>query len=404
MIGRLEAWLRALATRLSRDMLILQLLGLAFFIAGTHGAFVKLSGPPTTTDFASFYAAGTLANQGRAAAAYDPATHLLAVRAAVAPGVDAEPFLNAPVFLLVCAPLARLPYLVAFVIFELATFLPWLWVTSRIAAGAEATAHTLFRGLGGAAICLASVPSVFWALGWGQNSFLSSGLMAGGTLLLARRPALAGALFGALIFKPHFGVVLPIALLAGLRWRAIAGAAASAGLLGVASAALFGPASWLAFLDAARHASRNVENAAQLSGHIDSGGMLRLFGLSDTISWAAQAAVSLVAAGVVGWIWWRGRRVAQPWAGSAANAALVAGTLVCMPFLLFYDLVMGGVAAAWLVRAAREGMPAPGLAAGLAACWVLNFLAFPAAFGGHVALGAVVGPALLWLAVRHRAI
>ena len=51
----------------------------------------------------------------------------------------------------------------------------------------------------------------------------------------------------------------------------------------------------------------------------------------------------------VAWAWWR--NVSAP----VRYALLVAGTLIVVPFALFYDLVLASLAAAWLVRAARQG-------------------------------------------------
>ena len=144
-----DTWLATHLPRLARLLFALQLAAFAFFVAGTPGAFTRMPDPPTTTDFASFYTAGRLADLGRAPDAYDPAAHARAEAAVIAPGVEEKRFLNPPVFLLVCAPLARLPYLPAFILFELATFLPWLWLTTRIAGGGRL-----------AALCLASIPAV----------------------------------------------------------------------------------------------------------------------------------------------------------------------------------------------------------------------------------------------------
>ena len=45
-------------------------------------------------------------------------------------------------------------------------------------------------------------------------------------------------------YKPHLGLLIPVALLAGRQWRAIAGAITSAGALLLASVLLFGPDIW----------------------------------------------------------------------------------------------------------------------------------------------------------------
>ena len=83
------------------------------------------------------------------------------------------------------------------------------------------------------------------------------------------------------------------------------------------------------------------------------------------------------------------------------HAALIAGTLVAMPFLLFYDLVMAATCAAWLARAARQDRWRPGESAALAGLGLLDLLAFPAASLARMAVGCLVSPALLLLALRR---
>src|SRR6202163_1598267 len=111
---------RARIRAAASSLLALQLAGFLFIVAGTHGWIVPLS-RPTTTDFVSFYAAGALANDGTPALAYDHAAHLAAEERATAAGIEYQFFNYPPVFILLCALLARLPYLVAFVVFEAAT-------------------------------------------------------------------------------------------------------------------------------------------------------------------------------------------------------------------------------------------------------------------------------------------
>jgi hypothetical protein len=389
----LDGWLsRDRVRTLARLFLLGQVCAFGFFVAGTHGAFAPQPKPQTTTDFASFYAAGTLADRGRAPAAYDRAVLRATGRQVIEAGIDFNPFLNPPIFLLICAPLAKLPYLAAFVLFEFLTAMVWLIVTTRIAGGGAVSA-----------IALAAIPAVWWALGWGQNSFLSASLMGVGTLLLRRRPWLAGAAFGALCFKPHYGILIPFALLAGRCWRAILGAGLSVGLLAGLTTLCFGTATWAAFLDMAIHARQVVEGGTiAFKGHVDAAGAARLLGVSAGIGWTIQAAVSLSAAGAVAWVWWPSHAGGRPAASDEArHAALVAGTLAAMPFLLFYDLVMAGVAAAWLVRAARLRGWRSGEPTALAVLGVVDLVAYPSASLLRVAIGSIVAPWLLQLSVRR---
>ena len=380
-----EAFLR----KLLRAAILLQLLLFGFFIAGSYNVFTRLP-RPTTTDFASFYAAGVLADRDQAALAYDLPTHRAVEEQVTAAGIDYKYFLNPPVFLLICAPLAKLPYLVAFVLFELTTFGFWLAVTTRIAGGGRL-----------AVLALVAMPAVYWALGWGQNSFLTAGLMGLGTLFLPRRPILAGAAFGALCIKPHFGVLIPVALLCGRQWRAIFGGVLAVAVLAGLTTLCFGVSVWHGFLAMALHARGTIESGKiQFAGHIDPGGAARLLGAGPSLGWAIQGAVSLCAACVVGWLWWTGD-ANDPVRREARMAALVAATLIAMPFLLFYDLVMASVAASWLAAAARRTGWLPKERGTLAVLMLIVLLAFPAAALMDLAVGCLVGPGLLWLAVRR---
>jgi alpha-1,2-mannosyltransferase len=375
--------------RLARAAILIQVGLFAFFVAGSHNAFVRLP-RPTTTDFSSFYAAGRLADEGRAAAAYDRDAHRRMVQAVTSPDIEyRQYFLNPPPFLLICAPLARLPYLAAFILFEVLTGVFWLAVAARIAGGGRLVL-----------LLLGALPALYWAVGWGQNSFLTAGLMGLGTLLLQRRPFAAGATFGLLAIKPHFGILLPVALICGRYWRAIAGAAASCAALCAISAIVFGIDCWRGFFAMALHARNTIESGQiQFAGHIDPGGAARLLGLGAPAGWAIQAACSLAAAAVVAVIW-RHRRPA-PGAAEAENAALVAGTLLAMPFLLFYDLVMGSIAACWLAAAARRTGWRGGEGAAFAIVYLMALLDFPSAELLRLAVGCLAAPLLLFLAARR---
>jgi hypothetical protein len=78
----MDRFLQTDAPQLIRPLLTLQVAGF-----GRHPwRFPPDAEPPTTTDFASFYAAGAIANQGAAGAAYDPVAHE-AAEAAAGPSV-----------------------------------------------------------------------------------------------------------------------------------------------------------------------------------------------------------------------------------------------------------------------------------------------------------------------------
>jgi len=99
------------------------------------------------------------------------------------------------------------------IVFETTTLLFYLIVVQRILA---------VRGKAWVIPALA-FPATIWTIGYGQNAFLTAALLGAGTLLLDGRPAVAGVLLGMLCYKPHFALLVPVALLAGRRWLAIRG-------------------------------------------------------------------------------------------------------------------------------------------------------------------------------------
>ncbi len=377
---RVAAW--------SAILLAAECLTFLFFVAGTHGWIVKLAAP-TTTDFVSFYAAGRLAAAGTPALAYNPAAHHLAEQAVTAPGIGYVYFFYPPTFLLLCRLLAALPYLLSFIAFELITGLAWLTGLACI-LGRPARAWLL--------PCLA-FPAVFWNVGLGQNAFVTASLFAFATAALERRPWLAGLLFGALCFKPHFGLLVPVALLSGRRWRSIAGAACSFVCLSLLSVAVFGWPVWPAFLRVFL-ASRETFEAGRitLSHLVSPFGAVLLAG--GTVGWAygVQAVTSLFAACSVAWLWWRNDRP------GLRHAALIAGTLLSVPVALTYDLVSAGVAAAWLLRDAMD-QGRPGRDAPLLGCLFLTPLAGPALGRAlHLQIAPIALLALLVLCLSHAAV
>jgi hypothetical protein len=106
---------------------------------------------------------------------------------------------------------------------------------------------------------------------------------------------------------------------------------------------LFGWATWCGFFAAAAGSHVIYE-----SGRITFGGLASPFGATLLLggakptAYAAQAAATLAAAVLVAVAWRRG--LALP----IRAATLTAATLVAIPVVLIYDLMLAGVAAVWL--------------------------------------------------------
>jgi len=388
-------WLRWLsrADWLNRDrsiawgaiLLIIEVLLFVFLVLWQHGVFVPLASPKTT-DFVSFYAAGKLALAGTPALAYNQAAHAAAEVAASATGIAYQFFFYPPVYLLWCAPLALLPYLVAFVLFQAVTLGAWLLVMRRI------------LNARGWAWCLPvlAYPAVFWTLGLGQNSFLTAALLGAMTLLLDMRPVLAGVALGLLCYKPHLALLAPLVLAAGGYWRTFGAAAATVLALVGLSVALFGIDTWRDYLTVLAGSQAVYESGPiDLTGFVTPYGAARVLGAAAGAAQIMQGTVSVLVAIAAGWIW---RRDPGP---AERSAALAAGILLSIPLALVYDLLLLTVAMGWLVRAGGKTGFLPWEKLVLLFCFLIALTSRHLSQGVHIPLAPLAPAALLALCLAR---
>jgi alpha-1,2-mannosyltransferase len=352
----------------------------------SHGVVMHLS-RPTSSDFVSFYAAGKLVLAGTPALAYDHAAHLAAEEQATGiVGAIYQYFFYPPVYLLLCAPLALLPYYVAYAAFEGLTLALFALVMRAVLRE---------RGVGWLAPLLA-FPAVWWTLGEGQNAFLTAALLGLFTLLIDTRPVRAGLLLGALCYKPHFGLLAPVALLAGRRWAALAGATAAVAVLVVVSVLAFGWASWQAYLVALADSRQVYE-----SGRIELAAFISLFGAARLVGWTPGTAytlqgISAVLMAVLVALVWRGRApVAQ------RASILLLATLLAVPLALIYDQMVVLLAIGWLSRGARENGFLAWEKLILLTVYPLSLLSVFAGMARHWPLGPLVSIVVLGACVRR---
>jgi hypothetical protein len=219
----------------------------------------------------------------------------------------------------------------------------------------------------------ASFPAVLCNAVVGQNGFVSAALFGGALVLLERRPVAAGVLFGLLTYKPHLGLLVPIALAAGGCWRTFLTAAIVAALMAASAWLAFGTETWIGFVGNIGHTSE----AFLVNGWADFGklqtafGLVRTLGGSENIAWMTQGAVALAAAAAIARAWRRTTDYALK------AAALGIGALLATPYLYTYDLVVLAVPLAFLWRHARtRGGILPHELVGFGAIYAL-ILAFP---------------------------
>lgn len=210
--------------------------------------------------------------------------------------------------------------------------------------------YILWTGLGALAFLLAlrgtgtswaalyiviASPSVFHAAITGQNGFLTAALIAVAALHPDRRPVLAGLAAALLTVKPHLGLLLPLAYLAGGMWRAFFVAALGAVALFAASILVFGLDSWMAFHGGASGTWENIElKLLQIHKMATPMTAAIFMGLPAKAALAIHLGIAAATAGCVTLIW---RRVAD---SGLRAAALCAGVLLVTPFAYFYELVI----------------------------------------------------------------
>jgi hypothetical protein len=282
-----------------------------------------------------------------------------------------------PTALMVTWALGFMSYVAAYAVWTVATFLVY--------------GSAVFSVIPRPAALIAAIasPAALKNIQLGHNGFLTAGLIGMSLVLLERRPWLSGVLLGLLTYKPQFGVLFPLALLASRNWRALAGATAATLVLGAIAAMVFGYRTWPSFLFSlsGRNASLSPDKDIQL--WLESVyGLLHWAGSGKRLAWTVHLMVAIGAALAVCAVW------AKPIPHALKAANLCIASLLVSPYALPYDLCILSIAAAFLMS---DGL-AHGFLAGERAivltCFVLLYCPL-------APLGPVVSAVLLWLVFRR---
>jgi arabinofuranan 3-O-arabinosyltransferase len=316
---------------------VLFVLNLSFFPAAyfSHLWIYDQSGSGVPTDFVNVWAAGRLALEGHAAQAWD-----WDIQKQVELALLKKDFIGyfawhyPPPFLFVASLLAHFPYAVAFSGWALVSLLPYLAVMRAI----------IGRTFG--LVLAVGFPVVFNNALVGQNGFLTAALIGGTLFLMPARPVLSGICLGLLSYKPQYGLLFPLVLIAASQWTTFIAAAVVAVAMALASWLAFGTESWQAFF----HWMPNFSQAFLTEGKApwwklqSIFSLVRYFGGGEQLAWIFQCIMSAsVAVGLV--TMWRSR-VDYSWKA----ASLAAGTLLITPYLFMYDLMVLAIPVAYLVR------------------------------------------------------
>jgi hypothetical protein len=342
-------------------------------------------GHPIGADFIDPWSASWLTLHGAPSAVYDLGRLWSVERAAAAdPAVGFAGFHYPPIYLLIILPLALLPYAWSLLVWTTATYGAYLATMWKI----DPVRDSLWLAV--------AFPGALVNLTNGQNGFLTLALLGGGLLTLERRPILAGVMFGLMSYKPQYGILVPIFLLATGRWRTIGSASVTVVILAALSFAIFGAQTWQAFFSSIAFTRHVVlEQGGSGFEKLQSAfAAARLWGFSIATSYAVQAAVSLIAAIVVIWIWRRTPTF------ELHAAALATGVLLMTPYMMDYDLVVLALPIAWIALEARRNGFLPYEKSLLAFVWLLPL--FARSLAGHAKIPIAPLAILLLLADTGR--
>ena len=329
--------LRGIPPSLEKACLALAAFNAAMIVAMYvgHAWLFDADGRLIHTDYINVWAAGKLALDGHPALAWDwPIHKQVQVEMLGHDYVGDYAWHYPPPFLFVAMALAHVSYAVGLAGWAAASFVPYI---------------AMMRGLVGQRFGLlvaAAFPVVLGNTMAGQNGFLTAALLGGTLVLLPTRPVLAGICLGLLSYKPQYGLLFPLVLIAAGQWRTFIAAGVTTVVLALVSWIAFGTESWQAFFHWMPMFSQAffTEGRATFYKMQSVFGLVRTFGGPEYLAWTLQWLMSgTVLVGVV-WLW-RSRVEYE-----LKAASLAAGTLLLTPYLFLYDLMVLAIPVGLLIR------------------------------------------------------
>jgi hypothetical protein len=360
---------------------VLLVVNASFFLALciSHSWIFDEQGRVIPTDFINVWSAGKLALDGRPGLAWDwDIQKQLQVAVLGRNYVGNFAWHYPPPFLFVAAFLAQFPYAVAFIGWAATSLMPYLAVMRAIVG----------RRFG--LLLAAAFPAIVANAMVGQNGFLTAALIGGTLYLMPTRPVLSGICLGLLSYKPQYGLLFPLALIAASQWTVLITASVVTVAMAAVSWLAFGTESWQAFFHWMPMFSQAffAEGRATWFKLQSVFGLVRASGGSEQLAWALQCAMTSTVA-VVTVLLWRSRA-----RYSLKAAALATGTLLMTPYLFLYDMMVLAIPIALLVRIGlADGFQKYELLA--LACAMLLLLSFPffeapVGFGSTLIVAALI--------------
>ena len=377
--------------------LIFSVGGVLFLIVTSNG-LNDFQGRPLGSDFSNVYAAGTYVLEGRPEAPFDWPLQYAREKAIFGADTQFYGWHYPPFFLFLAGALATMPYALALAVWQGVTLVLYLFCIRAIVTSTPSPARPETADKSWLLLAVA-YPAVLVNLGHGHNGFLTASLIGGALVVLDRRPMLAGVLFGLVAYKPQFGLLVPLALMASGRWRTFSAAAVTVAALIVVTSFAFGTEVWRAFFDSMHLTRTEVLEAGSTGWHKIQTvfSWVRMWGGSVPLAYAVQGVLTLSIAGGLVWLW--RSDAAYP----LKAGALAIGTVLATPYSLDYDMMVVAPGIAFL---ALDGMARgyfPWERTALALLWFVPLIARGVGEHTKIPLGTIAMLVMFALVLRRAA-
>lgn len=287
------------------------------------------SGP---IDYRMLWSVGRMAEQGRAAQAYDYPTLLKFEEKTRS---KSSPWIYPPTVI----PLTFFTFIASFG----AGFLLWTIFLSLLSCWILRSASVPWTIIAATIVS----PAALWSDTLGQFGLISGSLLVASLLSASRRPVRAGIFAGFLTMKPQIGLLLPVVFLARRNIRAIVAATlVFLGLVAV-SLLLFGAGAWHAYLTSGLAMAHAI--LVKIKGNFGLYGGISVFWSARTLGLGVPESYGLQVMAALGAMIWCWRAWRDPQAAPLPRVALT----MCLatfisPYGYVYDLCAYSVGIALL--------------------------------------------------------
>ncbi|MFN3212330.1 MAG: glycosyltransferase family 87 protein [Henriciella sp.] len=295
-------------------------------------------------DFLAFYTVSDLTIQGRALEAYNQDTFNTLMQSRAQTGELGMMWQYPPAAFFIIAPLSLLPYKLSYWVWMLTTAAIYALSLRRLINAHEFNHQKRFIAL----LFLISAPNAVGVIINGQISLLTSARLISAAFRPRSDWLIAGIAAGLLTIKPQLGLLLPGIFIVAGAWKAFGTAAAVTIVLHTGACLVFGPESFVSFVNAVDRLQSDMLGAGALTPSVSMTtvfGQMQVWGASKTVSLVAQFSLAISLFVVITWEWQRRARSNDDPLYLATIAC--AGAILVTPYAYAYEMAALAPAGLW---------------------------------------------------------